>query len=741
MQMGDVCPNYVTLVSVLPAISCFGALELGKWVHLYAEKNGIEIDDVLGSALVDMYSKCGSIEKALQVFERLPRKNAITWSTIIGGLAMHGRANDALDYFSRMERSGVTPSDVTYIGVLSACSHAGLVDEGRSFFSHMVKAVGFEPRIEHYGCMVDLLGRAGHLEEAEELILNLPIRPDDVIWKALLGACKIHGNIEMGRRVAKVLMDMVPHDSGSYVALSNMYASSGNWEAVADVRSMMKEMDIRKDPGCSWIELDGEIHEFLVDDDSHSRAKEIHSMLDEIANQLRLIGYRPDTSQVLLHLDEEEKESALQYHSEKIAVAFGLICTSPHTPLWIVKNLRICEDCHSSMKLISKIYKRKIIIRDRKRFHHFEHGVLPAISCFGALELGKWVHLYAEKNGIEIDDVLGSALVDMYSKCGSIEKALQVFERLPRKNAITWSTIIGGLAMHGRANDALDYFSRMERSGVTPSDVTYIGVLSACSHAGLVDEGRSFFSHMVKAVGFEPRIEHYGCMVDLLGRAGHLEEAEELILNLPIRPDDVIWKALLGACKIHGNIEMGRRVAKVLMDMVPHDSGSYVALSNMYASSGNWEAVADVRSMMKEMDIRKDPGCSWIELDGEIHEFLVDDDSHSRAKEIHSMLDEIANQLRLIGYRPDTSQVLLHLDEEEKESALQYHSEKIAVAFGLICTSPHTPLWIVKNLRICEDCHSSMKLISKIYKRKIIIRDRKRFHHFEHGSCSCKDYW
>ncbi|XP_023923012.2 pentatricopeptide repeat-containing protein At5g48910 [Quercus suber] len=378
MQMGDVCPNYVTLVSVLPAISCFGALELGKWVHLYAEKNGIEIDDVLGSALVDMYSKCGSIEKALQVFERLPRKNAITWSTIIGGLAMHGRANDALDYFSRMERSGVTPSDVTYIGVLSACSHAGLVDEGRSFFSHMVKAVGFEPRIEHYGCMVDLLGRAGHLEEAEELILNLPIRPDDVIWKALLGACKIHGNIEMGRRVAKVLMDMVPHDSGSYVALSNMYASSGNWEAVADVRSMMKEMDIRKDPGCSWIELDGEIHEFLVDDDSHSRAKEIHSMLDEIANQLRLIGYRPDTSQVLLHLDEEEKESALQYHSEKIAVAFGLICTSPHTPLWIVKNLRICEDCHSSMKLISKIYKRKIIIRDRKRFHHFEHG---SCSC------------------------------------------------------------------------------------------------------------------------------------------------------------------------------------------------------------------------------------------------------------------------------------------------------------------------------------------------------------------------
>jgi pentatricopeptide repeat protein len=378
MQMGDVCPNYVTIISVLPAISRLGALELGKWVHLFAEKNGIEIDDVLGSALVDMYSKCGSIEKALQVFERLPKKNTITWSAIISGLAMHGQANDAIDHFSRMERAGVTPSDVTYIGVLSACSHVGLVDEGQSFFNHMVKVVGLEPRIEHYGCMVDLLGRAGHLEEAEKVVLNMPIKPDDVIWKALVGACKMHGNIEMGKRVAEILMDMAPHDSGSYVALSNMYASSENWEAVSEVRLMMREMDIRKDPGCSWIELDGVIHEFLVEDESHPRAKEIHSMLEEISKQLRLIGYRPDTAQVLLKMDEEEKESALHYHSERIAVAFGLISTSPHTPLQIVKNLRICEDCHSSMKLISKIYKRKIIVRDRKRFHHFEHG---SCSC------------------------------------------------------------------------------------------------------------------------------------------------------------------------------------------------------------------------------------------------------------------------------------------------------------------------------------------------------------------------
>ncbi|XWS76135.1 hypothetical protein CRYUN_Cryun01aG0150600 [Craigia yunnanensis] len=244
MQMGEVRPNYVTLVSVLPTISRPKALDSGKWVHWYAERNEIVIDDVIGSALIDMYARCGSIEKAVQVFDKISKPNTITWSAIIGGLAMHG-----------------------------------LVEYGRLFFNHIVNVVGFEPRLEHYGCMVDLLGRAGLLKEAEEFILNMPIKPDYVIWKALLGACKMHGNIEMGDHVAGILMNMAPHDSGAYVALSNIYASSRDWVSVARVRLKMKEMNVRKDPGGSWIELDGVVHEFLVEDGSQPRAKEIHSML------------------------------------------------------------------------------------------------------------------------------------------------------------------------------------------------------------------------------------------------------------------------------------------------------------------------------------------------------------------------------------------------------------------------------------------------------------------------------
>ncbi|CAN6876657.1 unnamed protein product [Brassica oleracea] len=368
-------------------------------------------------------------------------------------------------------------------------------------------------------------------------------------------------------------------------------------------------------------------------------------------------------------------------------------------------------------------------------------SVLPGISRIGSLELGEWLHSYAESKGIEIDDVLGSALIDMYSKCGVVERAVEVFERLPRKNVITWSAMINGFAIHGLAGEAIDCFCRMRRVGVKPSDVAYINLLTACSHAGMVEEGRKYFSQMVNVDGLEPRIEHYGCMVDLLGRSGLLEEAEQFIHNMPVKPDDVIWKALLGSCRMHGNVEMGKRVANILMDMVPQDSGAYVALSNMYASQGNWSEVSEMRLRMKEMDIRKDPGCSWIDVDGVLHEFLVEDDSHPRAKDINSKLVEISEKLRLAGYRPITTQVLLNLEEEDKENALHYHSEKIAVAFGLISTTPGKPIRIVKNLRICEDCHSSLKLISKVYERKITVRDRKRFHHFENGSCSCMDYW
>ncbi|XXG59454.1 hypothetical protein AAC387_Pa04g1538 [Persea americana] len=368
-------------------------------------------------------------------------------------------------------------------------------------------------------------------------------------------------------------------------------------------------------------------------------------------------------------------------------------------------------------------------------------SLLSASAHLGALYQGKWFHAYIYRSCVKLDAVLGTSLIDMYSKCGGIETALTVFRLMPKKDTLAWNAIITGLAVNGYGERALQIFLEMQREGEMPDDVTFIGVLCACSHAGLLDEGLRYYESMIRFYRIKPRVEHYGCMVDLYGRAGLLVDALDFIRKLPVQPNAAIWGALLGGCFIHGNIELGEHVGRILIELEPQHSGRYVLLSNLYANANRWDDVRNIREMMKERGINKIPGRSKIEAKGMVHEFVMGDKSHPQTKDIYHKLDEMMKHLTLAGYTPDTSTVLFNLDEEEKENALGYHSEKLAIAFGLINLGPNMPIRIVKNLRVCVDCHSATKLISKIYDRRIIVRDRSRFHHFERGYCSCKDYW
>ncbi|XP_008788339.1 putative pentatricopeptide repeat-containing protein At5g59200, chloroplastic [Phoenix dactylifera] len=367
--------------------------------------------------------------------------------------------------------------------------------------------------------------------------------------------------------------------------------------------------------------------------------------------------------------------------------------------------------------------------------------VLSACSQLGALELGRWVHSYVGKYNIRLNTFVGSALIDMYTKCGILEEAQEVFSELAEKDAVSYNSMIVGLAMNGRSYEAVELYRLMITKGLRPTHITFVAVLNACSHSGLVDMGFEIFESMVKDHGLEPQIEHYGCMVDLLGRVGRLEEAYEFIKRMSIEPDHVIWGALLGACKIHGNLTLGEKVARILIDSEAADSGTYVLLSNVYASFRKWEEAARIRTKMKERGIQKEPGCSSIEVDNEIHEFLLGDIRHPRREEIYRKLEELNDALKLEGYTPARDVVLQDIEEEEKEWALAIHGERLAICYGLISTKPGTTIRVVKNLRVCGDCHSMIKLISKVTKRKIVVRDRNRFHHFEDGSCSCRDYW
>jgi pentatricopeptide repeat protein len=368
-------------------------------------------------------------------------------------------------------------------------------------------------------------------------------------------------------------------------------------------------------------------------------------------------------------------------------------------------------------------------------------GVLCACARLGALELGNWASNLMDRNEFLGNPVLGTALIDMYAKCGRMDSAWEVFRGMRKKDIVVWNAAISGLAMSGHVKAAFGLFGQMEKSGIEPDGNTFVGLLCACTHAGLVDEGRQYFNSMERVFTLTPEIEHYGCMVDLLGRAGFLDEAHQLVKSMPMEANAIVWGALLGGCRLHRDTQLVEGVLKQLIALEPSNSGNYVLLSNIYSASHKWEDAAKIRSIMSERGIKKVPGYSWIEVDGVVHEFLVGDTSHPLSEKIYAKLGELVKDLKASGYVPTTDYVLFDIEEEEKEHFIGCHSEKLAIAFGLISTAPNDKIRVVKNLRVCGDCHEAIKHISRFTGREIIVRDNNRFHCFNDGSCSCKDYW
>jgi pentatricopeptide repeat protein len=371
-------------------------------------------------------------------------------------------------------------------------------------------------------------------------------------------------------------------------------------------------------------------------------------------------------------------------------------------------------------------------------------SALAACSNLVALDQGKWIHVYIRRGEIKMNDKLLASLIDMYAKCGELESASSVFhEHKVKRKVWPWNAMIGGFAMHGKPEEAINVFEKMKVEKVSPNKVTFIALLNACSHGYMVREGKSYFELMASDYGIIPEIEHYGCMVDLLSRSGLLKEAEDMISSMPMAPDVAIWGALLNACRIYKDMERGYRIGRIIKEIDPNHIGCCVLLGNIYSTSGRWNEARMLREKNEiSGDRKKVPGWSSIELKGIFHQFLVGDRSHPQSKEIYLFLDEMISKLKVAGYVSELGEVLFDIDDEEdKETALSVHSEKLAIAFGLMNTEPGTPIRIVKNLRVCGDCHEATKFISKVYDRVIIVRDRTRYHHFKDGICSCKDYW
>jgi pentatricopeptide repeat protein len=705
-----------TYVCLLQSCIKKKALSEGRLVHAHMSARGFVRDKIVLNTLINAYAKCGSLLDARKVFEEMCERNVISWTSVISAYASHGQAEEALGLFRRMQRMGVQPNHFTVATVLPACAKLTALEQGMEIHEEIIRR-GFQSDVFVGNALVDMYAKCGSIENARN-VFDKMLQRDVVSWTSMIASCEQNGHVDEALELfyRMQLLGVRP----------NMKTFTSAVSACANLRALEQGMDIHEQISTNGFQSDSLLENALLDMYAKCGNIDKARAVFEQMPQRTAISWTAMIAGYMLngHADE----------------ALKLFWDMPerNTASWTAMIAGYAQNGHSVEALeLYRQMQNACVKPDSKTFV----SVLPACGKLAALGQGKDIHEDIIRRQLQSDIFVANSLVDMYAKCGSLEEARCLFDTMQRRDVVSWTSMIGGYAMHGCGKEALKLFKQMQHSGMNPNHVTLLCVLSACCHAGLLDEGRQFFDSMIRYYKLTPAMEHYSCMVDLLGRTGHLDEAEDLIKKMPMKPDANVWGSLLSACRVHNKVDLGERVADFLFELNPQNDSPYVLLSNIYASSGKWDGIQKVRKMMKDRRVKKTPGCSWIEVNKHVHAFLVGDRSHPQTGKIYEKLRRLSMQMKAAGYVPDTSFVLNDVEEEQKEQLLSHHSERLAIAFGLINTDPSTVIRVIKNLRICGDCHSAVKFISKIVSREIIVRDTNRYHHFKGGKCSCGDYW
>ncbi|CAM8995473.1 unnamed protein product [Rhodiola kirilowii] len=683
------------------------------------------------NAMVSGYLSNGKFELARRMFDEIPHRDLHSWNIMISGYIKNNNLGGARALFDQMPHRDV----VSWNSMLSGYAHSGYVDEAREIFEKMPS----NNTISWNG-LLSAYVQNGRLEEARKLF-DMKETWDVVSWN-----CLMSGYMKRKRlQEARWLFDRMPEkDAVSWNTIITGHAQYGELQEAGRLFQECPCKDV-----FTWTAMvSGYVQNGMLDN-----ARYIFDNMPEknsVSWNAMIAGYvqskRMDLALKLFELMPCRNISSWNTmitgyaQSGDIAQARNLFDIMPQ------------RDCISWAAIISSyaqggyneeaLHQFKELLREGDKPNRSSLAcTLSTCSNLAALELGKQVHGRVFKAGLDSGCFVGNALLTMYCKCGDIDDAYNVFREIGDKDVVSWNTLIYGYARHGFGKEALNIFEMMNRGGVQPDAITLVGVLSACSHNGLVDRGTHYFDTMRQKYGIIANSKHYTCMIDLLGRSGRLDEAQSLMKSMPTEPDAAMWGALLGASRIHGNTELGEKAAKIIFEMEPENAGMYVLLSNLYAATGRWADAGKLRVKMRDKGIKKDPGCSWVEAQNKTHTFSVGDCRHPDKDRIYAYLEELDLLARKDGYITKTKLVLHDVEEEEKVHMLKYHSERLAVAFALLSIPAGRPIRIMKNLRVCADCHEAIKHISKIVGRLIIIRDSHRFHHFKDGECSCGDYW
>ncbi|EOY31480.1 Pentatricopeptide repeat (PPR) superfamily protein [Theobroma cacao] len=679
-------PDNFTYAFAIASASTLSDEKVGMFLYEHAVVDGYGFDLFVGTAVVDFYFKIWRVELARKVFDKMPERDTVLWNSMISGLVKNCCFEDAIRVFRDMlEDGGIRLDSTSVAAVLPAFSELQELISGMEVQCLALK-LGFHSHVYVLTGLISLYSKGGEIEAAKLLFGEIG-RPDLVSCNAMISGYTSNGESECSVRLFKQLLGSGEKvNSSTIVGLIPVLSPFG------------------------YLNLTNCIHSFCVKYGFVSQSS-VSTALTTAYSRLNEI---------------ESARQLFDESSEKTPASWNAMISGYTQNGLTEAAISLFQEMQ-----MSKVGPNPVTLT----------SILSACAQLGALSLGKWVHGLVKSKSFDSNIYVSTALIDMYAKCGSIREARQLFDLMLGKNVVTWNAMISGYGLHGQGQDALRLFSEMLHSGVSPNGVTFLSLLYACSHAGLVKEGEEIFRSMVHANQFKPLAEHYACMVDILGRAGQLEKAFKFIKEMPVEPGPAEWGALLGACMIHKDKKLAHVASERLFELDPENVGYYVLLSNLYSAERNYPLAASVRQNVKKRMLAKIPGCTLIEIGETPHVFTSGDRSHPQATEIYAMLEKLIRKMKEAGFQTETDTALHDVEEEEKELMVNVHSEKLAIAFGLVVTQPGTEIRIFKNLRVCVDCHTATKFISKITERVIVVRDANRFHHFKDGVCSCGDYW
>ncbi|XP_058112362.1 pentatricopeptide repeat-containing protein At1g31430 [Magnolia sinica] len=563
-----------------------------------------------------------NLHYADKIFKTIQDPSLFSYNLMIRAFAKKGSMGNAVLLFDRLREHGLSTDNFTYPSVLKAVGCLNAISKGWEIHGFIVKS-GLEFDSYVRNSLINMYAEMGHIEISRQLFDEM-LQKDLVSWNVMIGGYVKCGLFKDAVNVFRQMgREGVGPDEATLVSTLSACASLGDLELGKKIHCCIMSGE---------VEFSTVLGNALLDVYSKCGRVDLARPLFDEMPMKNVISW---TSIVSGYVNNGQVDEARELFDRSLVrdVILWTAMTNGY-----VQFSRFDE----ALALF-----REMQIRRVKPDKYTAVSVLTICAHLGALEQGKWIHGFIDESAIRIDAIVGTALIDMYAKCGCIEKSIEVFQRVEQKDTASWTAIICGLAMNGQTSKALEFFSEMKGIGAKPDDITFIGVLAACSHGGLVEEGRWYFDSMERVYQIEPKLEHYGCLVDLFGRAGLLDEAEELIHKIPNGNEKLpLWGALLAACRIHGNVEMSEHVAKHLVGIESCNSGIHTLLANIYAAADRWEDATRVRRKMKDLGVRKIPGCSSIEVNGVVHEFLVRDTSHPEIREIYCVLNSM---FRILG--------------------------------------------------------------------------------------------